>query len=250
MKLFFWICLCGLLVFPPTSLAAEEIELLLAGNPEDPNSTGLGQVYDLYLGRLEQALAENGDSFIVRQLPIARISREIEKDETASCAFAWNHTPERQKIGKFSGPLWVSLPIVALAREEAGLSNNYEHIKDLVFDREKLGGITGFTSSVPGYIRSLLNQYEGEPSLIEFPIAYPELLGLVEMGRVHYILISEKVAEAFLAQSKTRQENFHIVYFGNLTKPEARSLFCTFSTSNDLIDRFNTVYAELFPDFE
>lgn len=238
------VCFFCFLIITSALQATEEIELMYVerhGNPDVHDSRYFfAQIAEI----VEAVFAVTGDDYMWQKFPVGRIVRAIEQDDHAACAVGWYRNEEREKIGKFTTTVAELQPMGAIARRDAGLKDYYEHITDLIFDTSMVGGTIKLSESTPSHTSALINQYGDNVSVLGFSVGTADLLRMVQIGHIHYMLISGDEADFYLSNPEWGSEIFQKIRFGNFTELVELALFCTKTTPDDWIERFNAAFIE------
>ncbi len=218
--------LAGLLALLPVAGAAAHtadcVDLLYFERPPYYQSAPDGSVGGLVATRVAEVVARAGVCARWRLMPANRHLREVERDRRPLCAVGWFRNPERERIGRFSAPLYRDRPLVAVARAGAGLKSHYPSADELLSRRDLILGVrAGFSygAALDHAIETLgPRRYASTQSVAE-------QLAMVARGRVDYIFMGREEADHLLADP--RWAMLRRVTFGDLPEGNRRYLLCS-----------------------
>jgi len=132
-------------------------------------------------------------------MPAKRILQELHS-LTPVASVGWFKTPEREEFARFSLPIYQNKPmaILYLSRLESRFSGK-EHLADVLKDKTlELGMLEGY--SLGAIVDDSIRQEK--PRTRKVVGEYPQLVGMLGMGRFDYIFIAPEEADRLVRESE------------------------------------------------
>lgn len=236
-----WRLLATLAALGAAAASAAEPTLVLHYHERPPYniSGGMGIVYGLTATPAIAALTRAGVPFRWELTPLARQFKLIELGTGLDCAVGLFRNPDRERIGKFSLPLYRDTAMVGIARADSGLSQ-VASIEDLMRDRSKRlmlkRGLT-YGARVAELVKTL------QPTTEMVTIESDQMVRMLKAQRADWMLASEEEANYLIAKAGLSPGEVSILRFRDLPQGEERHLFCSRAVPDAMLARINAAIA-------
>ncbi|MCX9154943.1 transporter substrate-binding domain-containing protein [Niveibacterium sp. 24ML] len=223
---------------------ADEPTLVLHYNERPPYniSGGMGIVYGLTATPAAAALNAAGVPFRWELTPLARQFKLIEISAGLDCAVGLFRNPERERLGKFSAPLYRDRGMVGIARAELGLPERVR-IEDLMRDRSKRlmlkRGLT-YGSRVAELVKAL------QPAAEWVTIESEQMVRMLKAQRADWMLATEEEASYLIARAGLGPADVTVLRFTDLSQSEPRHLYCSRAVPDAMLERINAAIGGKF----
>ena len=187
--------------------------------------------------RTEWAFEEAGIPFQWMELPTARQIEMIRANTGCDCLVNYFKTAEREQFGKYTHPLYQDQPHIAVTR-----AGNL---------KLKSGGSVDVLLSNPDITLEIKKDWsygaaldhkimEHHPKIDETMGDNSQLLKKIQAGRADFFFTTAAEADALIAHSDFRKEEFVYITFNDMAAGEKRYLFCSMKVNDTLIEQLNT----------
>lgn len=225
-----------------TSGVCAEQRLALYFNERPPfNATAAdGSVGGLTATPAVSALRRAGIPFRWELTPLARQFALIERGDGFACAVGLYRNPQRERLGKFSVPLYRDRGMVAITRTGSGWRDGAS-FRELLRNRNlrmlyKIGLTYGSAVS------RLMQQ---TPPLMEMvSVETPVMVQMIRAERADWMLAAEEEADFLIAQAGVPRASMAVVHFRDLPGGEPRHLYCSRAVPDALMARINRALAD------
>lgn len=175
-----------------------------------------------------------------REVPPARQLAEIEMNRAPVCGIGWFRTDEREKLGLFSRPIYVDLPIVLVVRSDNHQVLARHSLHSLLQAPGLTLGVTaGYSYGVD--IDGLIARFQ--PPRVESATDSQAMLRALAARRFDYWFMAPEEAESLIAGSGLPQGQIVMHRLRDMPAGSARHLFCSRLVPQAFLDRIDTVLA-------
>lgn len=174
-------------------------------------------------------------NFSFVKLPVKRVILYLQQPVLA-CSPGWYFTKKRAQHFKYTLPIYVSKPMVAVVNSEKwGKNRNTVSLDSLFSMNMELGLISGFKYS------KLLERYFRKHSekIKKYTMPVEKLLKLILTGRVDCTFLSYENASFLLKREKNFGNKLKIIHITNIKKGKKRYLLCSKAVPENIIKKLN-----------
>src|SRR5690606_26794325 len=113
----------GILLLTLLSMTAlsEEVELMYYDRPPLFYTDAKGEPAGLMIDKIKKSLPKISHKVTFAVYPPKRQFSEIQANKRATCGIGWFKNPERERVGKFSHPVFTDEPFVLITHKEVPL---------------------------------------------------------------------------------------------------------------------------------
>ncbi len=193
-----------------------------------------GQPGGFFLERAARLLAEAGVNPVFRSMPSKRVLAAIQAGERA-CSLGWFKTPEREAFARFSLPVHVDRPPVALVRsQEAGSFAGQTTLAGLAASgRFSMGRIAGHSEGAA--VDALLPPLANRTILVTGEQA--QLFHMLRAGRFDFFLTGPEEIDQLLVVTGLARADFAVLPLTDLPQGNARHIMYSRAVDPDLVRR-------------
>lgn len=176
-----------------------------------------------------------------REVPALRQLVMLRENSEKFCSVGWYKTPEREKIAKFSNPVYQDGPWVAVvtSRFPATAATVSEVLSDT---KLKVLVKDGFV-----YGRYLDEKFSAMRATRMVSVGdMPQLFRMMEAGRADILFVPREEAEYYLVQGRLRAGALRILTFPEMPHGYFRYLMCSRQVDDSVLARFNAALATRF----
>ena len=195
-----------------------------------------GVVVGLVADPAQEAFERAGVPFYWRETPPKRQLYIIHQNTGRDCLVGWFKNAERERIGKFTLPIYQDEPTVALARSDDERLVSGGKVEDLLADRDLVLLVKdGFSYGrfLDGLIASL------SPRRITTTVGNVEMLKMIQAGRADYLFVAPEEAETLIMTAGFAARNFQIIRFSDMPPGEKRYIWCSRQVEDEIIARLD-----------
>ena len=197
-------------------------------------------VYGLVAGPVGSLLEKADIRFEWIETPAGRQLDIIKDGVSPICAVGWFKTPQRQRYGRYSLPIYQDKKLVAVARSDDERMKK-EDLLDRVLSDGRLKLLVKNGYSYGGFVSKRMEELG--PWKI---ITTADNVGILEMirdMRADYSFMSEEEAYDLLVHSSLDSSKFKIVHFQDLPEGSKRYLICSRKVDDATMNRINAAIA-------
>jgi len=223
------------LVGAAQAVGTEGAPLRLLYQERPPYSAQLagGAVGGLLAAPVQQALARAGIVARWELTPSQRQLLLVQTGQEPVCALGWFRNPEREKLGRFSRPLYSDLPMGGLVRADVALLDGQSLQSLLASPLVSVLTKEGF--SYGAEIDRWLAQLPGRRvSTGSEPL---QLTRMLLAGRADMLLVAPEEGQLLIASVPPGQ--LRMVRFSDVGPGLDRHLYCNFSVAPELLRRLD-----------
>lgn len=223
-----------------TVQAQDRIDLHFYVRPPYMVKVGDSRVGGLTAETARAAFEKAEVPFRWQQTPAKRQLVLIESGIGLDCGVGWYKTPEREKFGKFTAPLYRDKPTVGIAR--ADFHPRSKALADIVADPEtrvvmKVGLTYG--PDVSGIMA------RAKAQVLMATTEQTSLARMVSSGRADFMLSPQEEADILRANVEHGSHNLQVLTFPELHEGGTRHILCSKKVSDETIEKLNTALAKL-----
>lgn len=174
--------------------------------------------------QINQAFEYADIPFHWQETPATRQLDIIRHNSGKSCAAGWFKTPDREKFGTFSLPVYQDMPFVAITRADNNLLGNIETL-DRVFKERRLQVLVKDGYSYGPYIDEGLRRLN--PRQVLTTAGNQSLMRMIQTYRADYYFMTEEEAQDQLLFSGLNNSDFKLVHFSDMPQGNKRYLICS-----------------------
>jgi polar amino acid transport system substrate-binding protein len=182
------------------------------------------QVHGLIADRVNWVFRDAGINFIWRKAPARRQLEMIRNNEQRACAVGWYKTPEREAFGKFTLPIYLDNPTMAIARADNDQIRSGDPLAQTLSNRRlRLLRKDGY--SYGRFIDDAIKEYAPRDM-----VTTAENLSMIKMIHTHradYFFISKEEAEDLILCSGLPVKDFSVIGFSDMPCGNKRYLICS-----------------------
>lgn len=183
------------------------------------------------------ALKAAGIAFDVRQTPAKQQMVLLQANQQAACMLSWLHTPERERIGKFSEVVYEDKRPFALTWAGNPAMHDEEALKDTLNDKRLRLMLREGVSYGPQIDRGLIRYKATGTTSAATPA---QLLDQLARRQFDYLFITDEEAAQAIKDSGHAAGSFRRIYFSDLYKGYERRLWCSKAVPDEVFKRLNT----------
>ncbi|MFZ6645732.1 transporter substrate-binding domain-containing protein [Undibacterium sp. TJN25] len=202
-----------------------------------------GKMEGLIAVPVTQAFQQAGVSYKWQQIPLARQYQILQDSQESACIVGALKNPEREKVGKFSHPIYLARPVVALTRADNAAMTDGRKLEETL-RQPQLTMLSKVGYSFGKFVDDSVARYQ--PRTETTSAELPNMLNMLMARRGDYFFMSEDAYAALVAASSFRPEQFKLVHFSDMTKGNLRYLWCSKIVPNELLDKLNPEIDKLF----
>ncbi|WP_243359525.1 substrate-binding periplasmic protein [Fundidesulfovibrio terrae] len=193
--------------------------------------------------RTREILTEAGLEFEFQSMPARRILQELATGETSACAVGWFKTPERERLYKFSLPIYQDMPMLAVflksGKQPPAATSTFTRLateKDLT-----LGIIESF--SYGPKTDALLAAMPIPPMRVQG--SQEQLMRMLAARRFDYMLVNPEEANTLACLAGLAPDDIVQLPLSDLPKGNTRYLMFSKATGDETIQRINAAITKL-----
>jgi len=215
--------------------APDPPEVHLAGMPEDSivvyyherrpyYVTTPNQVHGLIADRVNWVFREAGIPYEWRKTPAKRELALIRSNDQQACAAGWFKSPEREAFGRFTLPIFMDSPTLALARADNDQIQSGGSLAGTLSNRRlRLLRKDGYSYGkfIDDAIRRLA------PREIVTTAENLSMVKIIHSHRADYFFIAKEEAEDLILYSGLPFKDFKMIHFSDMPRGNKRYLICS-----------------------
>ena len=187
------------------------------------------------------AFSKAGIPFKWENTPSKRQMKMIEENTGCDCAIGWFKNPDREKIAKFTQPIYQDKPYIALARVDNDKLHTGMDVETLLSDPDLTLEVKDGYSYGP-YLDSQITLHQ--PKTDTTTTENLNMLKKIYAKYADYFFIAPEEADELIRSSGLPQKSFKYVTFSNMPEGEKRFLMCSKRVDDTLIDTLNAAILE------
>lgn len=213
-------------------------KLLVLYNERPPYmaSDGRGGVVGLTADVADYALRKSGIPYEWLAFPSMRQMQIVSENKEYVAALGWFKNPERERMGKFSAPLYQDRKIAVLVRKEETRVGNVVYLDSLLRDSSlsllvKLGYSYG----------SLIDQKiaKQKPWMQKMTLENQAMVHFIGLGRADYMFIAPEEADVLFGKEWERGKAYRLVELADVPVGELRYLLFSRLVDDSIIARLD-----------
>lgn len=200
-----------------------------------------GGVEGLVASPISQALTRAGVVFRWELTPSQRQLLLVQTGQEPVCAVGWFRNPEREKLGRFSRPVYRDLPMGALVRADVPLADGVALATTLASGKQTVLTKEGFSYGAE------VDQWLSAPGVRRVSTG-SEPLQLVRMllaSRADMLLVAPEEGQLLMAQHPPGA--LRMVRFSDVGPGLDRHLYCNTRVPEEVLRRFDKELDRLTP---
>ena len=216
---------------PTTASAASEIidppgdAVVLYYHERRPYFVTMGhQVHGLIADRVNWVFREAGIPYEWQKIPAKRALEMIRRNTQRACAVGWFKTPDREAFGRFTLPIYLDSPTMAIARADNDQIKSGRPLAETLANYHlRLLRKDGY--SYGQFIDEGFKRYGAREILTS-----ADNLGMVKMIHTHradYFFIAREEAEDLILCAELPIKSFKIIQFSDMPPGNKRYLICS-----------------------
>lgn len=194
------------------------------------------QVHGLIADRVNWVFKEAGIPYEWHKTPAKRELEMIRGNEQRACAVGWFKTPEREAFARFTLPIYLGTPTMAIARSDNGQVHSGRPLAEILTNRRlRLLRKDGYSYGT--FIDDQLKRYT--PREV---VTTADNLGMIKMIHAHradFLFIAREEAEDLILCSDLPIDDFRIIHFNDMPPGNKRYLICSRQVDEMTLLRLN-----------
>jgi uncharacterized protein (TIGR02285 family) len=229
--------LCATLLavaFPQCLCAADFIKVQFVQRPPFTSQAANGAVEGLLATPVEQIFNRAG---IGMQWELTSVNRQwdaITNPKEMTCSVGWFKNPEREKIAKYTKPIFQDQPHVILARKQISFDPNDKLEKLLASTTTRLLLKNKYSYGIK--LDGLFKKYQSKTVMSD--AEYRQMVQLLIADRADIMFVTREEAQ-YLFENEDISKDLQILSPKDMPEGEKRYLVCNRLVSDELIDRLN-----------
>lgn len=213
--------------------AASPLRLLYQERPPYTTQRAFGVVDGLLVAPVQHALERAGLAARWELTPSQRQLLLVHAGQEPVCAVGWFRNPEREKLGRFSRPLYRDLPMGALVRADAPLADGAALAATLAAQRLTVLTKEGFSYGTD------IDQWlsAGPVRRVSTGSEPPQLARMLLAGRADMMLVAPEEGQLLIAQHPSGA--LRMVKFSDVLPGLERHLYCSHAVPEDVLRRLD-----------
>ena len=177
-----------------------------------------------------------------QQTPAMRQLVLIESGHGMDCGVGWYKTPEREKFGKFTAPLYRDKPTVAIARKQ--FQPHDRSLAGIVADPAvRVVMKVGLT-----YGHDILDVMAKAKAQVQTVTTEQTTMArMVASGRADFMFSPQEEAEILVADLERPGEGLKVLTLTDIREGRTRHIVCSKRVSDETIAKLNAALARLHP---
>lgn len=234
------LALCMMMSLVGAVHAQDRIDLHFYVRPPFMVNLGDGRVGGLTAEPAQVAFDKAGVPFRWLLTPAKRQLMLIEGGTGLDCGVGWYKTPEREKFGKFSAPLYRDKPTVGIAR--ADFQPPGATLASLVADpATRVVMKVGLT-----YGQDVADAMaRAKARVLTVTTEQTSLARMVASGRADFMFSSQEEAEILRTDVEQGTEKLKVLTFPDLHEGATRHILCSKKVSDETLEKLNAALATL-----
>ena len=220
--------------------AEDTIDLHFYVRPPYMVKVGEDQASGLTVDPARAAFEKAGVRFRWQQTPAKRQLVVIERGSGLDCGVGWYKTPEREKFGKFTAPVYRDKPTVAIAR--AKFQPRDKALAAVVADpATRVVMKAGLTYGQD--IVAIMAKAKAQVQTVA--TEQTNLARIVASGRVDFMFSPQEEAELLVADVEREGEELKVLMFSDVREGATRHILCSPRVSDEVIAKLNAALSKV-----
>jgi hypothetical protein len=187
------------------------------------------------------AFKNSGIPFQWEDTPFKRQMKIIEDNEGCDCLVGRFKTADREKLAKFTHPIYQDKPQIALARADNEKLQNQMSVDSILSNRQLTLEIKeGYSYGV--VLDEKIARYK--PNVDRTVGENITLLKKIHSARADYFFIAQEEADGLLDSSGIPKNDFKYISFSDIGEGEKRYIICSQKVSEEIIEKLNRAIIE------
>lgn len=220
----------------PNATPADDIIVVYYHERRPYYVTTPNQVHGLIADRVNWVFKEAGIPFVWRKAPAKRQLEIIRNSERSACAVGWYKTPDREVFGKFTLPIFIDTPTMAIARADNDQILSGEAL-DRTLSNRRLRLLRKDGYSYGRFIDNGIKQYA--PREIVTTAENLSMVKMIHTHRADFFFISKEEAEDVILCSDLPRKDFRVVSFSDMPHGNKRYIICSPRIEEMMLLRLN-----------
>ncbi len=209
----------------------QPLRLLYQERPPYTTPRADGSVEGLVATPAAQALQRAGIAFRWEQTPSQRQLLLVQTGDAGACGLGWFRNAERERLGRFSRPLYRDLPMGALVRADTTLSDGAS-----LFDTLAQRQLTLLTKEGFSYGTQIDQWLQALPAKrVSTGSEPPQLVRMLLARRADWMLVAPEEGQLQIEQHPPG--SLRLVRFADVGPGLERHLYCNFAVPAELLRR-------------
>lgn len=223
------------LLFSLTALS-DEVELMYYERAPLFYTDISGSPSGLMIDKLKTSLNGSSHKVSFAIFPAKRQFTEIVANKRATCGIGWFKNTEREKLGKFSHPIFTDEPLVLITHKSIPLKNS-ETLVDF-FKRQELTYLKKNGFSYGDEIDALENAME--PKVHVVSTSTSSMFEMVGKRKWYYTLLDGNEVNFIVKNNPKLLDSIHFTRIKENSKGNVRYLLCSAKTPDKFLNDLKT----------
>ncbi|OYU46811.1 MAG: hypothetical protein CFE44_00255 [Burkholderiales bacterium PBB4] len=231
-------------LWPWASAWSADVTVVVQYRDKPPYSyTRDGKPVGFLMERTLEIFRRAGIPWTTEEVPVKRITRDIQLDGTAVCSPGWYKLPEREAYALFSLPIHEDKPhLVLVGAHSAERVRGVASLKELFAQPDlKLGKVSG--TSYGGELDTMMaNTAQTVMDSTVTPLAMAKM---IKFKRADYMLIDEEDYSFLNQRGEIDAADMKPVRFADMPPGLKRYLMCSKSVGAEALAKLNTAIKQM-----
>jgi uncharacterized protein (TIGR02285 family) len=178
--------------------------------------------------------------FVWEKTPVNRQFAILKENKGLNCAIGFEKTEERERFGKFTEPVYISQPFIAITslkvKEKSGVTLTHLLSKYSVLVKENYTQGAVITQLIAN-----------SPNKYVTSVESPQMVQMIARARARadFMLISNDELEYYVAHGVINSRDIHVLMLSDVNLRFHRRIMCSKSVSDQVIKKLDRVIVTL-----
>lgn len=195
--------------------------------------------------RVEAAFTAANIPYTLALTPTARQLLIIKANTGLDCsASGWFRNEERERLGRFSAPVYRDKARVALTNARSAKIRDGDTIES-VLGNKAINLLVKQGYSYGKFFDELIQKLQ--PARTSVTVENVAMVKMIAAGRADLMLVSQEEADGLIGAADISPEDIRVIHFANAPAGEDRYIFCSKRVPDEMIDRLNSAIESAKP---
>ncbi|MFL5813195.1 MAG: substrate-binding periplasmic protein [Bdellovibrionia bacterium] len=176
--------------------------------------------------------------FAWEKTPVNRQFAILKENKGLNCAIGFEKTEERERFGKFTKPVYVSQPLIAITslkvNEKNGVTLTHMLSKYTILVKENYTQGAIITKLIANSSNKYVTSVES-----------PQMVQMIARARADFMLLSNDELEYYVKHGVIDSHDIHVLMLSDVNLRFSRRIMCSKSVSDQVIEKLDRVIATL-----
>jgi uncharacterized protein (TIGR02285 family) len=234
-------CLIAGILTASGAMAAEKLEriqLHYADRPPYATSATGGEPKGVVASVAARVFRKAKIPFAWEKTPVNRQFAILKENKGLNCAIGFEKTDERERFGKFTEPLYISQPFIAITslkvKEKSGVTLKHMLANYTILVKENYTQGASITSLIANSPNKYLTSVESS-----------QMVEMIARARADFMLLSNDELEYYVQHGVIDPHDIHVLMLSDVNLRFQRRIMCSKSVSDQVIEKLNRVIGTL-----